>query len=118
MSYRVVHYINQFFANIGGEEMAHVPPELRAGHVGPGLAFNQAWQGEAEVVATIVCGDSYYAEHEKDAQAQILQWVEEQKPDLFLAGPRLQRRPLRLCLRHDGAGREGEARHSGPHRHV
>ncbi len=87
MSYRVVHYINQFFANIGGEEMAHVPPELRAGNVGPGLAFNQAWQGEAEIVATIVCGDSYYAEHEKDAQAQILQWVEEAKPDLFLAGP-------------------------------
>ena len=27
MSYRVVHYINQFFANIGGEEMAHVPSE-------------------------------------------------------------------------------------------
>ena len=30
MSYRVVHYINQFFAQIGGEEMAHVAPELRA----------------------------------------------------------------------------------------
>ena len=29
MSYRVVHYINQFFANIGGEEMAHIAPELR-----------------------------------------------------------------------------------------
>lgn len=29
MSYRVVHYINQFFANIGGEEMAHIAPEIR-----------------------------------------------------------------------------------------
>ena len=28
---KVVHYINQFFANIGGEEMAHVAPELRDG---------------------------------------------------------------------------------------
>ena len=28
MSFKVVHYINQFFANIGGEEMAHVAPEL------------------------------------------------------------------------------------------
>lgn len=26
MSYRVVHYINQFFANIGGEEMAQDGP--------------------------------------------------------------------------------------------
>lgn len=87
MSYRVVHYINQFFANIGGEEMAHVPPELREGHVGPGLAFTQAWKGEAEIVATIVCGDSYFAEHEKDAKKQVLAWVKEQKPDLFIAGP-------------------------------
>jgi len=87
MSYRVVHYINQFFANIGGEEMAHVAPELREGHVGPGLAFNQNWKGEAEVVATIVCGDSYFAEHEKEAKAQVLAWVKELKPDMFIAGP-------------------------------
>ncbi len=87
MHYRVVHYINQFFANIGGEEMAHVAPELREGFVGPGMALNQAWKGEAEVVATIVCGDSYFAEHEKEAKAQILGWVKAQKPDLFIAGP-------------------------------
>lgn len=87
MSYRVVHYINQFFANIGGEEMAHVAPELREGFVGPGMAFNQAWKGEAEIVKTIVCGDSYYAEHEKEAKAQILEWVKAEKPDIFIAGP-------------------------------
>ena len=40
---RVVQYINQFFAQIGGEEKADIPAELREGPVGPGLAFNQAW---------------------------------------------------------------------------
>jgi len=87
MSYRVVHYINQFFANVGGEEMAHIAPELREGKVGPGLAFETQWKGEAVIVNTIVCGDSYFAEHEKDAKAQVLAWVEEIKPDLFIAGP-------------------------------
>ena len=87
MSYKVVHYINQFFANIGGEEMAHVAPELRDGFVGPGMALNNAWKGEAEIVKTIVCGDSYFAEHEADAKAQILDWVKAEKPDFFLAGP-------------------------------
>ena len=87
MSYRVVHYINQFFAQIGGEEMAHIAPELREGFVGPGMALNQAWKGEAEIVKTIVCGDSYFAEHEKEAKAQILEWVKAEKPDLFIAGP-------------------------------
>lgn len=87
MSYRVVHYINQFFANIGGEEMAHIAPELREGKVGPGLAFEQAWKGEAVIANTIVCGDSYFAEHEKEAKEQVLAWVKEIKPDLFIAGP-------------------------------
>ena len=87
MSFKVVHYINQFFANIGGEEMAHVPPELRDGFVGPGMALQNAWKGEAEIVKTVVCGDSYFAEHEADAKAQILEWVKAEKPDLFIAGP-------------------------------
>ena len=87
MSFKVVHYINQFFAQIGGEEMAHVAPELREGFVGPGMALNTAWKGEAEIVKTIVCGDSYFAEHEKEAKEQILAWVKAEKPDLFIAGP-------------------------------
>ena len=87
MSYRVVHYINQFFANVGGEEMAHIAPELREGKVGPGMAFETAWKGEAVIVNTIVCGDSYFAEHESEAKAQVLAWVKEANPDLFIAGP-------------------------------
>ena len=36
---KVVHYINQFFAQIGGEEKADYPAEIRVGEVvGPGLA--------------------------------------------------------------------------------
>ena len=87
MSFKVVHYINQFFAQIGGEEMAHVAPVLREGFVGPGMALNTAWKGEAEIVKTVVCGDSYFAEHEKEAKEQILAWVKAEKPDLFIAGP-------------------------------
>lgn len=59
---RVVHYINQFFAGIGGEEKADIPPELREGIVGPGMALNKAFNGEAEIVATVICGDSYFNE--------------------------------------------------------
>ena len=46
---KVVQYINQFFAQIGGEEMAHVKPEVREGIVGPGAAFKAAFKGEAEM---------------------------------------------------------------------
>ena len=57
--YKVVHYINQFFAGIGGEEKADIPAELHKGEViGPGMAFKQGFGDDAEIIATIVCGDS------------------------------------------------------------
>jgi len=85
---KVVHYINQFFANIGGEEMADYPAEIRVGEtVGPGLAFKQAFGDEAEITATIVCGDSYFNENLEKAKEEILAMIKEQNPDIFIAGP-------------------------------
>ncbi len=87
MALRVVHYINQFFANVGGEEMADYKPELREGFVGPGMALNQAFAGEAEIVATVVCGDSYFGENTKEATATVLEMIKGQNPDLVICGP-------------------------------
>ena len=85
---RVVHYINQFFAQIGGEEKADYPAEIRVGEVvGPGMALTQNFGEEAEIVATIVCGDSYFNENLEKAKADILAMVKEQNPDVFVAGP-------------------------------
>ena len=84
---KIVQYINQFFAQIGGEEKADIPAELRQGPVGPGLAFNQAFAGEAEIVATVICGDSYFNENLDKAKAEVLDMVKSQNPDLFIAGP-------------------------------
>jgi len=85
---RVVHYINQFFAQIGGEEKADHPAEIRVGEVvGPGLALQQAFGDEAEIIATIVCGDSYFNENPDQAKPEILEMIKEQNPDVFIAGP-------------------------------
>lgn len=85
---RVVHYINQFFAQIGGEEKADYPAELRVGEVvGPGLALAQGFGEEAEIVATIICGDSYFNENLEKAKADILEMVKAQNADVFVAGP-------------------------------
>lgn len=87
MAYRIVHYINQFYAGIGGEDKADYQPEIRAGIVGPGMALNAAFKGEAEIVATVICGDSYFASNMDEASAKILDMVKEYKPDAFIAGP-------------------------------
>lgn len=85
---KVVQYINQFFAQIGGEEMADYKAELRVGEViGPGLAFSMNFKEEAEIIATIVCGDSYFNENLETAKADIVEMVKSQKPDVFIAGP-------------------------------
>jgi len=85
--FRVVHYINQFFAGLGGEEKADIPPQDREGPVGPGLAFNAAFAGEAEIVGTVICGDSYFNEHREEAEAEVLERIKKYDPDLLVAGP-------------------------------
>lgn len=84
---RFVHYINQFFANIGGEEMADYKPEVRDGVVGPGLAFTQAFGEEAEIVATVICGDSYFNENVDAATETILTMIKEKNADGVICGP-------------------------------
>jgi len=87
MAFKVVHYINQFFAGIGGEEKANIPPEARDGAVGPGMALNQAFGEEAEVVGTIICGDSYYADDIEKARQEVLELVKKFDADGLVAGP-------------------------------
>ncbi len=84
---RVVHYVNQFFSGVGGEEKAHIEPELRL-ELPPISSQLQAQLGEEyEVVATIVCGDSYFNENLEKAQETLLGMVRELRPQLFIAGP-------------------------------
>src|SRR6056297_50742 len=84
---KVVHYINNFFAGIGGEEKADISPREMQGFVGPGMALDKSLGYEAEVVATVVCGDSYYAENLEKAEADLLDMIKKYDADLFIAGP-------------------------------
>ena len=87
MAYKLVHYINQFFAGIGGEDKADVSPEVRDGIVGPGMAFKAAFNGEAEIVATFICGDNYCANHLDDVAAHMVETVKAYEADGLIAGP-------------------------------
>ena len=65
---KAVHYLNQFFAGLGGEDKAETPPTRLDGAVGPGRGLAAELEG-VEIVATIACGDDYFAEHEDEALA-------------------------------------------------
>jgi glycine reductase complex component B subunit gamma len=84
---RIVHYVNQFFGGIGGEEKASEKPQVKDGCIGPGRAIQNALEGKGDVVATIICGDNYIAERTDEAIKEIIQLLIPYKPDVVIAGP-------------------------------
>jgi glycine reductase len=81
---KVVHYLNQFFAGLGGEEAAGTAPQRRDGPLGPGRGLEQAG---LPVAATLLCGDDFFGEHEDEALAALLGWLEADRPDVLVCGP-------------------------------
>jgi betaine reductase len=84
---RVVHYLNQFFGQIGGEDKADTEPLKRDGAVGPGVLFQGIFGQEAEIVGTVICGDNYFNERAEAAKEAVLAMIDGYRPDLLLAGP-------------------------------
>lgn len=83
---RVVHYLNQFFAGVGGEDAAASPPSSQPGPVGPGRRLGQLLGPDHEVVATVSCGDDDAASR-PEAIAEIVALLQAAEPDLVVAGP-------------------------------
>lgn len=84
---RVVHYINQFYGQIGGEDKADIAPILKEGFVGPGMQINNLLQERGEIVATVICGDNYFNENLDEATETILGMIGQFNPDIVIAGP-------------------------------
>lgn len=84
---RVVHYVNQFYGQIGGEDKADIAPILREGFVGPGMQIQNLMQERGEIVATVICGDNYFNENMDEATAAILEMIGKYNPDILIAGP-------------------------------
>jgi betaine reductase len=84
---RIAHFVNQFFAGIGGPEAADTPLTVRHGPVGPGRALEALLAGGGEVVSTLICGDTYFAEHAEAVLTQALQELGAMRPDVLVTGP-------------------------------
>ena len=77
----IVHYMNQFFAGVGGEDHANTPPFRQEGAIGPGRGLGFA------VDLTLACGDDYFAEHEDEALSTLLAWLEKADATVLICGP-------------------------------
>ena len=86
---RIVHYLNQFYAGIGGEDMADVAPSVEEKVMGPGMALKAAFGEDAEIVATVICGDNYFGSNleKEDFIPGLIEMIKKYEPDGFIAGP-------------------------------
>jgi glycine reductase len=83
---RIVHYVNQFYAGLGGEDAAGIGPQVLDGPVGPGRLLSQLLGDEHQIVATIVCGDDYAASNTAVAE-ELLEMARAAGAELLVAGP-------------------------------
>lgn len=84
---RVVHYLNQYFGGIGGEDKAYARPQAKEGPAGPGRALQKELGSLGEVVGSVICGDNYFAESIDTASQEVLQLIGAFEPDAVIAGP-------------------------------
>jgi len=80
----VVHYLNQFFAGLGGEEAADHEPVRLDGAVGPGRGLEAAG---LPIDATLACGDDRFGEDEGASLGRLLSWLDELRPAVLVCGP-------------------------------
>ncbi len=83
---KAIHYINQFFGQVGGEDAADYEPTFHEELVGCTNMLNQLMP-DVEVTHTIVCGDNYIASHTDEAVRKIIEWLKGREFDIFFAGP-------------------------------
>ncbi len=84
---RVVHYLNQFFSGIGGEEKADVEPQILEKLPPVTTQLANLLGDEYEIVGAVVCGDSYFNENLDSAKATLLEMIKSFNPELVIAGP-------------------------------
>jgi len=85
---KAIVYLNQFFGQIGGEEVADHEPEIRNEKVGAAMLYDQLLDGE--VTHTIICGDNFMGSNEEQAVDRILGFLKDKEFDIFFAGPAFQ----------------------------
>lgn len=86
---RVVSYLNQFFAGLGGEEAASTAPHVVEDAVGSAKLLDKLLDGRGHVVATVIAGDNHMAE-QPGAIESVVGLIREQQPDLVVVGPAFQ----------------------------
>src|ERR1043165_3236602 len=84
---RVLHYVNQFFGGIGGEDKAGQEFLYLPKPGGPGVVIRDLLKAQQVEYATAVCCDNYFHEQEGAVMNSLADVMTKFQPDVFIAGP-------------------------------
>ena len=84
---RVLHYLNQFFAGLGGEREADLAPHLEPTPLGCGLLLERGLAGRGTIVGTLVCGDDRFHREPEGCLDALARLAAPCGPDVLVAGP-------------------------------
>lgn len=84
---RIIHFMNHFFAGVGGEEKGDMPLRTQPGPVGPGRPMQQLLGDQAAIVSTVYGGDNFLAQHVEEVAGNVTEIARQYKADFMIAGP-------------------------------
>lgn len=84
---RILYYMNQFFAGIGGEEKADTSLLFMEEPIGPAIGFGSLLDQSLMVTLVAVCGDNYFHSHQEEVLQQVVAKAKEHRIEMVIAGP-------------------------------
>lgn len=84
---RILYYLNQFFAGIGGEDKADNSLFFVEKPIGPAAGLCSLLDEKFTVPVIAVCGDNYFDSNKDEVLRKIVDKAREYSVDMIIAGP-------------------------------
>lgn len=107
---RVVQFLNQIQAGLGGDERMNIEPQAQSGALGMGMLLRSMLiKNGADIVGTVICGDNYFLENKEKATEKLIDMVKKFKADVVICGPALNHKRYGECCGYFAESLENEA---------
>lgn len=95
---RIVQFLNQVQAGLGGDERMDIKPQAQNGAVGMGMLLKTlSMKNGGDIVGTVVCGDNYFLQNKEKAIEDITDMIKKFNADVVICGPALNYKRYGEC---------------------
>lgn len=96
--FRIVQFLNQVQAGLGGDERMDIKPQAQNGAVGMGMLLKSiSMVNGADIIGTVTCGDNYFLENKEKAIEDISDMIKKFNANVVICGPALNYKRYGEC---------------------